>query len=173
MRCPFHAGDRTASLKVYDAAPNPRKRGWYCFGCQAGGSVIDFVMKMESCSFAEAVRAIDRDLNLNLLRPEPPEKLEKRREFLRALDELEARFLEEIDREDRHLSAEYEKDYAAWAELDLIPKRSRSAADWTHLENHYESLRYLEYKRSELEELRKKVHAWKNKCRFMKPCPKS
>ncbi len=36
--CPFHAPDRTPSLHVYE---DPA-RGWYCFGCRRGGSVIDF-----------------------------------------------------------------------------------------------------------------------------------
>ena len=39
MKCPFHQGDHTASLKLYDG-----DGGWHCFGCGAHGSVIDFVM---------------------------------------------------------------------------------------------------------------------------------
>ena len=39
-RCPFH-GEKTASMKVYDG-----ERGWHCYGCHEGGSVIDFVMKL-------------------------------------------------------------------------------------------------------------------------------
>lgn len=38
IQCPFHAGDNHGSLKVYDG----NKTGWHCFGCGAGGSVIDF-----------------------------------------------------------------------------------------------------------------------------------
>ena len=34
--CPLHA-DTDPSLKVYDDA----ERGWYCYGCQRGGTVID------------------------------------------------------------------------------------------------------------------------------------
>ena len=42
IQCPFHTGDHTASLKVY-----PEKGGgFYCFGCKAHGSVIDFVMRL-------------------------------------------------------------------------------------------------------------------------------
>ncbi len=39
MRCPFHNGgqERTASLHAY----NDPARGWYCFGCDLGGSVYD------------------------------------------------------------------------------------------------------------------------------------
>jgi hypothetical protein len=37
VACLFH-DDRTPSLEVYD---DPA-RGWYCFGCERGGSIVDF-----------------------------------------------------------------------------------------------------------------------------------
>ena len=44
--CPFH-DDRTPSFVV-----TPEKNLWHCLGaCQAGGSVIDLVMRVERCSF--------------------------------------------------------------------------------------------------------------------------
>ena len=60
--CPFHAGDRTASLRIYDGSG-----GWHCFGCGKHGSVIDFVMEHEGCNFKTAVHALDRTFGLNLL----------------------------------------------------------------------------------------------------------
>ena len=50
MVCPFH-GDHDASLKVYKET-----RGWHCFGCGKGGSVIDFVMEHEGCDLALTIR---------------------------------------------------------------------------------------------------------------------
>ena len=47
--CPFHDGDDTPSLKI-----TPEKGLWNCFGCDAGGSVIDLVMKMDKVDVAEA-----------------------------------------------------------------------------------------------------------------------
>jgi hypothetical protein len=47
-RCPFHDDD-TPSLSV-----DPIKNVWHCFGCDAGGSVIDFVMKKDGLTFREA-----------------------------------------------------------------------------------------------------------------------
>ena len=45
-RCPFHE-DKTPSLVV-----TPSKNLWHCLGaCQAGGTVIDWVMKAEGVSF--------------------------------------------------------------------------------------------------------------------------
>ena len=51
IRCPFHPGDRQASLKVYG-------RDFHCFGCGANGDVIDFVRLMEGISFADAFREL-------------------------------------------------------------------------------------------------------------------
>ncbi len=48
--CPFH-DDRTPSLVI-----TPAKNLWHCLGaCQAGGSVIDWVMRVEGVSFRHAV----------------------------------------------------------------------------------------------------------------------
>ena len=38
ISCPAHK-DSTPSLKIYGG-----DRGWFCFGCQQGGTVIDFYM---------------------------------------------------------------------------------------------------------------------------------
>ena len=47
IKCPFHSGDRTASMKIYahDA---------HCFGCNWNGDIFDFVRQMDNCSFKEA-----------------------------------------------------------------------------------------------------------------------
>jgi len=54
--CPFH-DDKTPSLVV-----TPAKNLWHCLGaCQAGGSVIDWVMKAEGVSFRHAVELLQND----------------------------------------------------------------------------------------------------------------
>ncbi len=50
--CPFHA-EKTPSFIV-----SPSRRMYKCFGCDAGGSVVDFVMAYERLSFPEALRAL-------------------------------------------------------------------------------------------------------------------
>lgn len=50
--CPFHA-DETPSLKV-----SPEKNLFHCFGCGAGGGVIDWVMKKNGVSFRHAVELL-------------------------------------------------------------------------------------------------------------------
>src|SRR6202047_4056044 len=55
-RCPFHE-DRTPSLVV-----TPTKNLWHCLGaCQAGGTVIDWVMRAEGISFRHAAELLLND----------------------------------------------------------------------------------------------------------------
>ena len=48
--CPFHS-EKTPSCTVF-----PSQQHFYCFGCQAGGDVISFIMKIENLDFVEALR---------------------------------------------------------------------------------------------------------------------
>jgi DNA primase len=48
-RCPWHEGDDTPSCIV-----SPKTNLWHCFGCGAGGSVIDWVMRTHKVSFRHA-----------------------------------------------------------------------------------------------------------------------
>jgi DNA primase catalytic core len=55
-RCPFH-DDKTPSLVI-----TPSKNLWHCLGaCQAGGTVIDWVMRAEGVSFRHAVELLQND----------------------------------------------------------------------------------------------------------------
>ena len=58
--CPLH-GEKTASFSV-----SPDKQMFYCFGCHAGGTVIQFVMQMERLTFVEAVRALASRVGMEL-----------------------------------------------------------------------------------------------------------
>lgn len=49
MVCPFHK-DSAPSLTIYE-----NTNSWYCFGCNKGGSIIDFAMLQNGCSFKEAI----------------------------------------------------------------------------------------------------------------------
>lgn len=79
--CPFHA-EKTPSLKIY---PEPG-RGWHCFGCGQGGSVIDFVMQLFRISFSAAVVRLNADFSLGLTNeaPDPREVLRRRTELREA-----------------------------------------------------------------------------------------
>lgn len=67
IACPFHGTDKTPSLKLYKEPG----RGWHCFGCGQGGSVIDFVMLLFNLDFKTAIAQIDRDFGLGIALDNP------------------------------------------------------------------------------------------------------
>ena len=58
--CPFH-DEKSPSFHV-----TPSKGFFHCFGCQTGGDVISFVMKIEHLSFTEAVERLADRMNYQL-----------------------------------------------------------------------------------------------------------
>jgi len=60
-KCPVHK-EKTASFKVPIAEDNFCK----CFGCGFSGDVFDLVIKMEGCTFFEAVRKVSNYYNFEL-----------------------------------------------------------------------------------------------------------
>lgn len=59
LSCPFHEGDNEPSLII-----TPKSNLFHCFGCDAGGSVIDWVMKTQGVSFRHAAELLRDDLTL-------------------------------------------------------------------------------------------------------------
>ncbi|MBD2812574.1 toprim domain-containing protein, partial [Xenorhabdus sp. Vera] len=58
--CPFHQ-EKTPSMVI-----TPSKNLYHCFGCNAGGSVLDWVMKTENLSLRHAVERLRAVLGVNL-----------------------------------------------------------------------------------------------------------
>ena len=58
--CPFH-DEKTASFQVHED-----KQIFYCFGCHAGGDVFAFRMKQDALDFPDAVRALARELGIDI-----------------------------------------------------------------------------------------------------------
>lgn len=90
--CPFH-GEKTASFSV-----TPDKQMFYCFGCKAGGSVINFIMDIERLDYHEAVAFLAERVHMTLpeLRDDPDyqKRREQRSRLLEANREA-ARFFHE------------------------------------------------------------------------------
>ena len=60
--CPFH-DEKSPSFHV-----TPSRGFYHCFGCQAGGDVIDFVKEMDGLTFAEAVERLAEKVGVVLER---------------------------------------------------------------------------------------------------------
>ena len=58
--CPLH-NEKSPSFTVY-----PKTNSWHCFGCGAGGSVIDFAMAFYGLDAIDAAKKIDNDFNIGL-----------------------------------------------------------------------------------------------------------
>ena len=111
--CPFH-GDRDASLKVYR---DPR-RGWHCYGCHAGGDVIDFAMRLYGVGFREAVSRINEEFSLGLPIGEPmtgAQRRAMREEIERA---KQARLV--LQRREHEAENDYWAAYDAWLRNERI-----------------------------------------------------
>lgn len=56
ISCPFHKGDRTPSMKIY-------QRDYHCHACGANGDIFSFVMGMEHCDFKTAYKSLGGTYN--------------------------------------------------------------------------------------------------------------
>ena len=68
--CPFH-NEKTGSFCV-----SPERQTYHCFGCDAGGNVISFVMDYENYNFLEAVKYLADRAGIDL--PEMEETAEEK-----------------------------------------------------------------------------------------------
>ena len=106
--CPFH-NEKTASLKLYP-------KGFHCFGCGAGGSVIDFAMRYFGLDFRAAAGRLNYDFGLGLPAGRSMTYREKKRctEAQRRQKQLAQARREAEER----LEREYDRLFAAWQVLD-------------------------------------------------------
>ena len=51
ISCPFHSGDRSPSLKVYE-------KDFHCHACGANGDIFSFVEQIENLTFKEAFQLL-------------------------------------------------------------------------------------------------------------------
>jgi DNA primase len=77
--CPFHQ-EKSPSFSV-----SPTKQMYYCFGCQAGGNAIGFMMELGKQSFTEVVLDLARRYQVPVQTLEP----EQRQELQRKLSQRE------------------------------------------------------------------------------------
>jgi DNA primase len=89
--CPFHS-EKTPSFYVH-----PARQFFHCFGCQASGDVIQFVMQLEGRTFPEALRTLAARAGIELSEldarePDSVRREKQKRERLTAITEAAAGF---------------------------------------------------------------------------------
>lgn len=85
--CPFHQ-EKTPSFHV-----SPSKQYFHCYGCKAGGTAIDFVMKRDRVVFIDALRTLGESVGLEMPRSGASrEKAGERQQLLDACSQACALF---------------------------------------------------------------------------------
>ena len=73
--CPFHE-EKSPSFSV-----SPQKQVYYCFGCQSGGSAINFLMELDKQSFSDVVLQLARRYSVPVQTLEPEQRQELQRQI--------------------------------------------------------------------------------------------
>ena len=81
--CPFHQ-EKSPSFSV-----SQDKQFYYCFGCQASGSALKFLMEYERLSFPEAVERLAHRLGLEVPSTRNDEDEGRKRRRLQVLEQLD------------------------------------------------------------------------------------
>lgn len=117
IACPFH-GEKVGSLKLYDNT-------FYCFGCHAGGDILDFVGRLYNLSPDAAIKRINDDFQLGL--PVGKSTMEQRMSARRRSAEL-IKQREDSERERRRRVEAYAVIVDKWTSL-AVAMRDNAPTD--------------------------------------------
>jgi DNA primase len=133
--CPFHS-EKTPSFTVHAG-----KGLFKCFGCGVGGSIFDFVMRIEGCGFPEAVRIVAQKSGIQIPVVEETEdhkKIARERESILRLNEWAAEFFEaQLNGSEEGASArEYVRARGISEETAKLFRLGYAPDSWDALTNH-------------------------------------
>ena len=129
--CPFHQ-EKSPSFSV-----SQDKQFYYCFGCQASGSALKFLMEYERLSFPEAVERLAHRLGLEVPSARNDEDEGRKRRRLQVLEQLDkARdFYKQQLRHhpDRARAVDYLKARGLTGEIAARYELGFAPSGWNHL----------------------------------------
>ena len=129
--CPFH-NEKTPSFTVY-----PETASYYCFGCGAGGEVINFIRNIENLDFTEAVKLLADRAGLQLPQENYDDSTAKLRRRIYEANREAARFFHEaLFTEQGRAQLAYLHDRRITPKMIKHFGLGAAPDDWHALENH-------------------------------------
>ncbi len=110
--CPFH-NEKTPSFSV-----SPSKQFYYCFGCQASGNAIDFMMNFDHLTFVDAVENIAAEVGMTVEYEQLSREEVRKFEHRQTLDELMSQTAQLFEKNLYHGVGEQAKKYLSERQLD-------------------------------------------------------
>lgn len=111
--CPFHS-EKTPSFSV-----STSKQIYYCFGCHAGGGVINFIMGVENLSFPEAVEFLAKRVGMEVPKESDSPEAIKRKKLLELNRDAARFFYSRLSLEDGKVACDY------MARREISPKTAK------------------------------------------------
>lgn len=128
--CPFHE-ERTPSFVV-----QPGSSFYHCFGCQAHGDAISFLMDHQRLSFSEAVELLAERYQIVLEYEQTSEKTKGKKVFMEAIAKAQEYFHEKLlTSKEGNQALDYlskrgiDLDFVKKFELGLAPKEGKALAE--------------------------------------------
>jgi DNA primase len=135
--CPFHA-DSKPSFTV-----SPDRGIFHCFGCQAGGNVISFVMQYHKMSFPEAAAELARRYGITLtvrdMGPEETRRAAKRQLFYDLYREALAFYRSTLEGKAGGPARAYLKKRGLTPEIIQLFKLGYAPEAWDGLRRHFQN----------------------------------
>jgi len=132
--CPFHQ-EKTASFSVNEA-----EGFYYCFGCQAGGDVLDFYMRINGLEFKDALTQLAEEAGIELKAFTPDPEYDERQKLKRTCLDLHAQAQEYYRRNLNQVTGDTARAYlrkrGTSPEISTAFGLGASPEDWHGLLNH-------------------------------------
>ena len=159
--CPFHA-EKTGSCRIY----NRPGKGWHCYGCGKGGSVIDFVIQHDGATFRQAVLAINNALDLHLDIGERKDEigLSSSDALVKAqIDHFADALIEIIEGYRKMIEGDAIAFTRRCQQFESIPKKQRTVDDTFMIEHLNASIQDCDQRLEEIKNLCEEVKQWARK----------